>query len=670
MCLTLVLFAQEEKKEIIALRINEPVVVDGYLNESAWKRAPEAGEFILFKSERNKFGAANTSTKILYDSEFLYIGFLCQDPEPDKIEARTNKKDEDLRDEDSVYILISTVYDLDHFYYFGTNLLGAQWDGKLAIDTDAMDSSWNGVWKSTAQKTDSGWSAEIAIDLASLGYKPKEEKNLNLSLSRIAPRMLEGSFWRGPLDPAFDIVQLGQLKSIDLVREEKKMRISPHLLASAEEGEKSWLEWGLDLRLNPSQLISGHLALNPDFATVEPDEERINLTRFELYLPEKRSFLLEGSEIYNQPIRLFYSKRIPDIYGGIKFNGRSGRLEFSGMSILSRRDQSSGEDPANFSVVYFKKKGMKSSISFLAANKFVNEKNSGAAGFDSSFSFSEALRVAAQFAASYGDNSQADYAFFLCPSYNSKTLHFHLSYSQLGKNFGDNLNKVGFLQDDNRREMDAGITKDFLISNSSIEQIQYELNYNIYWGTSGALRSWQVDQGLTLDLKSQYSLIVQHSQEFKAKDDLLFEKNFRNYITRFGFGLNTKQWQYATLFLSFGHNFGQSFSMLEIGKNLQFTQSLAVEAKLARIYFGSGRAARNQFVLMLKTNCYLTRDLLLKIFYQSNTLIDKSNIELLLSYRFLPPSGSIQLAYQMGRGRFGEKGTRGNTLLLNINYRF
>jgi hypothetical protein len=660
---SLLISGQEESKETLARRTNEPLKVDGLLNEPAWKKAAEAKELIQ--------SPLNTSVKILYDDNFIYFGFQCDDPQPDSIEARVKGRDEDLREDDSVHILIDTFQDREIFYYFGTNSSGAQVDGRVIITEEGIDLTWDAVWKSEAQRTDSGWSAEIAIDLASLNYKPGTERAFGLSLARIVPRMLERSFWTGPLDPAFNISQLGRLPRVSLFRKEKKISVSPRLMSISEAGNSSLLEWGLDLSCAFGQRASGRLTLNPDFAFVEPDEEQINLTRFELYLPEKRSFFLEGSQAYDQKIRLFYSKRIPDIYGGMKFNGKSERFEFSGMSSLWETETDRGQYLANVSVLRFKQNFIKSSsISFLAANRLVNGKNIGTAGVDTSFRLFDFLQVTGQLAASYGNYNSDNTAFFICPNFDSKTLHLHLAYSHLGKNFADNVNKVGFIPDDNRKELDCALDYALLVKNGSLEQVRYGSRYNVYRGMDGNLRSWEVEQGLTFDLKNKFSLSAHHIQEFKAEDNVLFEEDFRNHQTKLGIGFNTKEWEYAVFSFSFGHNFGEPFTMVEIGKNLNVTPDLAVEFHLARIYFGYGRNERNDYLHVIRATYQFTPKLSLKIFHQTHRRIHKTNTEFLFTYQILPPSGFIQLAYQMGRGKFGERATGGNTLLLSANYMF
>lgn len=660
---SLLISGQEEDKETLARRTHEPLKVDGLLNEPAWKKAAEAKELIQ--------SPLNTSVKILYDDNFIYFGFQCDDPQPDNIEARVKDRDEDLREDDSVHILIDTFQDREIFYYFGTNSSGAQVDGRIFISEENIDFTWDAVWESEAQRTDFGWSAEIAIDLASLNYKPGMERTFGLSLARIVPRMLERSFWTGPLDPAFNISQLGRLPRVSLFRKEKKISVSPRLMSTSEEGNISLLEWGLDLGCAFGQRASGRLTLNPDFAFVEPDEEQINLTRFELYLPEKRSFFLEGSQAYDRKIRLFYSKRIPDIYGGVKFSGKSEGFEFSGISSLWKTETDTGQGLANVSAIRFKKNFIKSSfISFLAANKLINEKNFGTAGIDTSFRLTRAVEIAGQLAASYGNYNRDNTAFFICPSFNSETSHFHLAYIHLGKSFGDNVNKVGFIPDDDRRELDCAVENAFAVKNGSLDQIRYDFRYNVYWGMDRNLRSRQVEQGLTLDFKNKFSLTAHYAQEFKAQDNVLFEEDFRNHQTKLGIGFNTKEWEYAVFSFSFGRNFGESFTMVEIGKNLNVTPDLAVEFHLARIYFGYGRNERNDYIHVIRATYQFTPKLSLKIFHQTRSHIRKTNTEFLFTYQFLPPSGFVQLAFQTGRGPFGEKATEGNTLLLSANTMF
>jgi len=653
---------QAEIKEAQAVKIGEQITVDGRLEESAWEKAEDLTDFVQFEPQRGKPASQKTIAKILYDKKFLYVGFLCFDSESEKIVARLTKRDSDLKEDDSVGVGLDTFHDKRNCYFFFTNLLGTQHDGRISENGLHTDSTWDGIWRSAARKTPFGWSAEMAIDFSCLKYKPGEECSWGLSLGRFLPRLLESDFWTGPLESPHKVSQFGVLRGLELEQAEKKSQIIPHLISKVEEGEQSEIEAGLDARYAFSQMVSGNLSLNPDFATVEADQEQINLTRFELNLAEKRNFFLEGSEIYSQRITLFYSRRIADIYGGLKLYGKSGPFEFSALSAQTKKDETLGLDSANFSVFRLKGDVLKSStIGFLAANKLVDGKNKGTAGFDTSLYFTDTFKFTGQLAASYGDYNKDNLAFFLRPSYDSATFHIHLRYTHLGKYFGDNANQVGFIRDDNRHELDSAVEKTFWLKKWGLERVKYNSNYNIYWGMDGTLRSWQIDEELEIDLKNKFSIEARHTQEYK-----LFEKEFRNNQTELELGYNTREWQSARLSYGFGRNFDLDFRLFEGDLNYKITEDFSFEYSLTRLNFEPDPEKESTWIHVLRAANYFTKDLFLKVFYQINSAIDKKNIQVLFVYRFQPPFGLIQLAYQKGTARFGVKGTQGHTLFLKI----
>jgi hypothetical protein len=669
---SLPLFGQLEFITSLALKISEPIEIDGNLNESAWGRALDAGELLQFKPEDGTRDPLNTVVKILYDNNFIYFGFQCFDPEPDQIVARVTEKDRDLRNDDSVYVLMDLQEDNEHFYYLGTNPNSVLLDGRITLDGQMADVGWDGVWRTVSLRTDYGWSVEMAVDLSMFNYDPKENISMGLSFSRIVARSPQSIFWEGPLDPAFKISLLGEIHEIEFLKEIKKLKISPHALAATETGADSWIEWGLDMPWALSQTVSAHLVLNPDFATVEPDKEQINLTRFELFLPEKRDYFRVGSAIYDQPIRLFYSKRIPDIYGGINISGRSRGLEFSAMNVYARKDDYTGDDPANFSVLRLRKKMMRSSfIGILVANRLVDGDNTGTAGIDTSFQLSRNLSLTGQFAASYGEHDRENLAYFLRPSYDSDYFHFHFGYFYLGEKFGDNVNTVGFIPDDNRREIDSGLGITFLRNKGSISKASYLSDYNVYWGMDGTRRSWQLDQGISFDFKNKFSLLAHHTEEFKAWDGVLFEEDFRNRLTKVMVGFNMQEYDFASFAYSRGFNFGRKFDMLEVGKNLRLSKNVTIEFDMARIFF-YGTSPRNQFVMMLKGYFNFSENFYSKVLYQTNTLtdIEKSNFEFILTYRIFQPAAFVHFIYQTGRSRFNVRPPEGSKAFIKLNYTF
>ena len=660
------LAAAPAAKEARAAKTDAPVKVDGVLDEPAWSAAPILSDFLQFQPERGAAASVATSVRILYDGKAVYFGFENADPEPDKIAARITKRDAELDTDDAVAIFLDTFADRRTCYYFVTNLLGTQADGRITDNGTTEDTTWDGVWRSAGRKTETGWTVEIAVDLSSLKYRPGRERAWGLGLMRIFPRRLERDCWQGLVDAPAKVSQFGLLAGLDLPPAPQRLQVIPHVVGKLEDWRTVGAEAGLDARYAFTQSVSGNLTANPDFATVEADQEQINLTRFELSLPEKRNFFLEGSEIYSQRIRLFYSRRIGDIYGGAKVYGKAGGFEFSGLTAQTKPDEELGTDSANFSVIRVKTDVFKDSfIGVLAANRLVEGRNTGTAGLDTSINFSDALHFTGQLAMSYGEAKGSNIAFFLRPSIDTATFHFHVRYTQLGSTFGDNANAVGFVSDDNRRELDSALEKIFWFKRGFLERIGYGSNYNIYWGLEGTLRSWQIDQTLAFDLRNKFSLEADLTEEYK-----LFEERFRNRETLFTLGYNTREWQQASVAYGFGRNFGLDFDLVRGAVAFKFLRDLSVEYGLTRLVFNPDPEGDSTWIHSLRTTYNFTNDLFLKLYYQVNSSIDKMAVQALFVYRFQPPFGLIQLAYQRGSTVFGVAGERTDTLFMKIAYMF
>ncbi len=651
-------------KEISPEKITEKITVDGNLDEPAWQSAVIAGDFIQFQPEKGKKGTFKTEVKIIYSKDHIYFGFICEDKEPAKIIARHSQRDSDLDEDDAIAIAIDTFLDRRTAYFFLTNPLGAQLDGRISDNGRTTDSTWDEKWYSAAKITSTGWIAEIAIPISILKFKPGKNIKWGLGLVRYIPRLMEKDTWTGPVETTTKVSQFGSLKNLTLKRSLKNLKVIPHLITRFQKGNKTELSAGLDIRYALSQSMSADLTVNPDFATIEADEEQINLTRFELSLPEKRNFFLEGSEIYSQRIRLFYSRRISDIYGGAKLYGKKNGYEYAFMTVQSKKDEEIDISSANYSVFRLRKDIFKSStIGFLGANRISDGKNYGNAGIDIVHFFSDKVNLTGQFALSYGDHTNKNTAFFLRPSYDSSTFHIHLRYTHLGKNFADNANNVGFVADDDREELDSAIEKTWWIKKSGIDRLEYSSNYNVYWSTSNILRSWRIDQQIELDMSNKLSFEIEYMREFKR-----YEEDFNNYSIGLETGYNTREWQSAKIVYEFGHSFGLDYKLIGAGVNYKIMKSISLEYGLNRLIFNPDPDNENTWIHILRLTNYFTKDIYFKLFYQTNTAITKENIQALFVYRFQPPFGTIQLAYQRGSNRFGDIGEKWDSVFIKFSY--
>ncbi|MEE9390776.1 MAG: DUF5916 domain-containing protein [Candidatus Aminicenantaceae bacterium] len=656
--------SQFEKFTVAAVRTEIPPVIDGILDDEVWKNAPSVSDFIQFEPDKGIPASVRTVAKILYDNDYIYVAFLCYDPEPEKIELEA-RRDRLMMGVDSVTVDLDTFNDDRTMYYFRTNPLGVQHDGRVTDNGLIADTNWDGIWKSAGARIEEGWSAEMAISFTAVKFQSGKNRTWGIQFSRYFPRRFEKNFWTGPFEEYKKVSVNGSLTGLDLEMTKKKIEIIPHIISRVQESEKTGFEAGLDASYAFSQSISGYLTINPDFSTVEADREQVNLTRFELHLPEKRNFFLEGNDAYQQRIRLFYSRKIADIYGGIKLYGKRGRYEISALSAQTREGDEEGAS-SNFSVLRLKRDIWEfSSIGFLAANRLTDGRNQGTMGLDVLHYFTDIFNFTGQFAISYRDGSSSDLAFFLRPSYDSRTFHTHLRYTHLGKYFGDNANAVGFIRDDNRHEFDSAVKKIFWLRKWGLDRIEYNSNYNIYWGMDKTLRSWDVWQSLTLDLQNKLRFKFRHQQEYK-----LFEKKFRNHNSSVDIGYNTREWQSVSISYQNGRNFDSDFTLIA-GKLRQYlSRNLSLEYTLTNLSLSPDPENESTWIHVIVANQYFTKDLFLKLFYQINSVIDKRNIQVVFVYRFQPPFGLFQLAYQKGTAKFGERGVQGHTLFLKLAYVF
>ncbi len=645
-------------------KVLSPPEIDGRLSDPVWKNAPVVTDFIQFEPHKGSPATVRTTVWIVYDDTHIYFGFLCFDPEPEKIVLGT-RRDGLQMGTDSVCVTLDTFHDKRTAYYFRTNPLGVQHDGRVSDNGRVADTNWDGVWKSAGTFIPEGWSAEIAIPLTTVKYRPGPDQTWGFQTSRYLPRNLEKSFWTGPLEDYRKMDKNGVLTGLNLASSSHYLQIIPHTISRLEQREKSALEAGLDVRYDFTSSISGHVTLNPDFATVEADQERVNLTRFELNLPEKRNFFLEGNDIYKQRIQLFYSRRIADIYGGAKVYGKTARSEFAFLSAQAKEEVTE-LGSANFSVFRLKQDIMRNStLGILAANKMVNGKNQGVVGLDTTLYFTKTFGFTGQFAASYAAGGKADFGFFIRPSFDTSSFHIHLRYTYLGRNFGDNINAVGFIRDDNRHELDSAIRKIFWPGGRLFDRIEYSSNYNIYWGMDKTLRSWDIWQALGFDLRSKLSFKFRHEEEFK-----LFEKKFRNRNTQVLAGYNLREWESVNLSFTFGRNFDSNFTLVGGLFKRKITRDFSMEYSLSKLSLEPDPENQSTWIHSLRATHYFHKDLFLKLFFQTNSAIDKRNIQVVFVYRFQPPFGLIQLAYQKGTGRFGEKGEQGHTIFVKVTYVF
>src|SRR5436190_10325965 len=335
------------------------ITLDGLLNEPAWRDAP----VMKLVQQAPKPGQATpyqTDVRVIVTSDRIYFGFTCKDPDPRRIAIHTMRRDGDMTGDDTISIVLDTYGDRRTGYFFQINAAGARVDG-LISRSESASLDWDGIWDARTAKTPDGWSAEIVIPSRTLSFTPGLN-DWGLNLERFIPRERLWLRWASPTLDSFlyDLSRAGRLSGVGEVQQGKGLEITPYAIGKTKQfyGAGSSPSWQgavggeVTWKITP-QLVTVFTA-NTDFAETEVDTRQINLTRFPLFFPEKRSFFLEGANQYDFGLGLarqdsslfipFFSRNVGLLDGaqipidaGVKLNGRVGKWNLGILDVQTRQ---------------------------------------------------------------------------------------------------------------------------------------------------------------------------------------------------------------------------------------------------------------------------------------------------------------------------------------------
>ena len=346
---------------VTAIRIDEEITLDGFLNEFSWSLAEPATNFIRWRPTPGEPAIETTEVYFLYDDDNLYIGVISHDSEPDQIRINDLREDYSFSGNDGVAILIDSLNDDRSGFIFGTNPVGAKRDSQVTNDS-VYNWDWDGVWDVRASRNDDGWISELAIPFKTLRFSGATTQEWGLNLNRHILRASEESQWSPlPLRYTFSRVSLaGTLRGLENIRQGRNLKIKPYVTTSFAQSRSRGFGWqdhydgGVDLKygLTPSLTLDG--TYNTDFAQVEVDQQQVNLSRFNLFFPEKRDFFLENAGTFSfggtgfggpGPLVPFFSRRIGlnsrlapvPILGGARVSGQAGHYDIGFLTMKTEK---------------------------------------------------------------------------------------------------------------------------------------------------------------------------------------------------------------------------------------------------------------------------------------------------------------------------------------------
>ena len=307
-----------------AVRAERPPKIDGHFDDPVWAHAPSDDHFTQQFPDEGKPPTERTEFRVAYDDDNLYVAVSCFDSRADKLAARLTRRDRDI-EADWLALYIDSRHDHSSGLIFQLSAAQVQVDGELFNDT-GYSPDWDAVWNGAVAHDAKGWYAEFAIPLTVLRFSNAADQTWGFQVHRNVSRKREQSLWTYiPSNVQGLVSRFGHLEGIHGIHPRRTFELRPYASAkvrarSAEGGAlfgtslggtaESSADVGLDLKLGLTSRLTLDATVNPDFGQVEADQVVLNLTRFETFFPEKRPFFLEGREVFETPITVFYPRRI------------------------------------------------------------------------------------------------------------------------------------------------------------------------------------------------------------------------------------------------------------------------------------------------------------------------------------------------------------------------
>lgn len=335
-CLVHSLYSLEKpgnSKKVVAQKINEPIVLDGKLNEKFYS-LPSYSDFTQRDPDEGKQATEKTEVWVFYDEHNFYVSAKLYDSRPDSITRIIGRRDEFLAS-DYFGFAIDTYLDRRNAFFFLVNPMGSIIDGQFFND-GWDDQTWDGVWDYGVSINEDGWSLEIKIPFSQLRFKNSEELVWGINFyRRINRKQEEDHFVLVSKKESGFVSHFATLFGLNGIKQKQRIEVLPYLVGKSQflvhdpqdpfyKSNQYSSSFGSDFKIGIGSNLTIDGTINPDFGQVEVDPAVVNLTAFETYFMEKRPFFIEGSQILRFGIggsnnlfgfnwrnpELFYSRRI------------------------------------------------------------------------------------------------------------------------------------------------------------------------------------------------------------------------------------------------------------------------------------------------------------------------------------------------------------------------
>lgn len=350
---------QDESVDLEAIRIPDSLSIDldGRLDEEAWSLATPISDFTQQYPDEGGLPSERTEIRVVFNEDEMFIGAILYD-DPSGIIAYQRRRDAGLGTDDRFMWILDTFLDGRTGYFFEINAAGLMGDGLITGGGGGgrggggrMQKSWDGIWETRVARRPDGWSAEIQIPFRTLNFDPDLD-SWGINFQRTIRRKQEEILWRGYRrnQGVFQPVHAGRITGLRDLSQGIGLEAKPYAVGSwrtqpADVDPTTYpRDVGVDVSYSLTPSLRAAVSANTDFAEVEVDQRRVNLTRFPLRFPEQRDFFLEGSGVFSfagrngatpyfsRDIGLADGRPVPVTYGA-RLGGQAGKYELGFLQV-------------------------------------------------------------------------------------------------------------------------------------------------------------------------------------------------------------------------------------------------------------------------------------------------------------------------------------------------
>ena len=703
------IYSQTEKRKVFAKKVNEEVVLDGEMNELFWSETIPSSNFVQYFPRDTVSAELDTEFRVAYDDKFLYIFAKMEDISTKKFILGDLKRDFFGGSIDYISFTFDTFQDETNGYNFGLSPYNIQREALLSDGGEGNFSSsgssrgglssfninWNTKWYSGAKIFEGYWTSEFKIPLNSIRFKAGS-KLWNFNSHRGNSKVDEGSIW-SPIQLGFSPVNLSTTGILEfefpLEKSSQSIVLIPYLSGSgirnkvSEPNKDFNFDIGLDTKLALSSSLNLDLTINPDFSQVEVDEQRTNLTRFELFLPEKREFFTDNGDLFSnlgsREARPMFTRRIgiardtttsqyvqnPIIFGA-KLSGKiNDGLRIGILNMQTAKLSSSGIPSYNYGMAVLEKNILQNSkISAFLINKqslfnnksieyahdlnnfnrvfgFESKLQSNNTKFKSELYYHQSLENESFSGAnSYGLNA----------SYDDRNFETNIYFWGVGENFNP---EIGFVTRKDYVFLSPSFQYKFLPKNNSLNNHGPGIDYEFYRNKVNGITDYDIDIDYNFRFRSSAYIVVKtniiYTQLLEDFDpsrsdgvplEAFSEYNYINH--RFYLGSSQRKVFSFRLNGRTGEFFNGNIK--NIGGTITYKLppflNLSLGSQYNNLNFPEPYSDAKFFSLNSKINISFSSDLFLSTYLQYNNQINNINLNAKLQWRFQPLS-DIYLVY-------------------------